>query len=358
MQVGDIVKSAIGLRKYQSQAREIRYGQVLQGVGNNKYLVSFEDGSKQELSSIRQLIVVKDEDELARYRKLLDELLNGGNDTSLSESPLPPECKNFCEDMPLYQTVGHHLSDMVSMTTASLDCFADSLYEAATLSYNDEESANTKIDTVANGANGTVKTTNSSTNAKNSQATAKSTKPKSESVASKKGKSKASSTSSKQKKASTSSKNNEGRKIEDEYDKKMREVSERINKLIEDGATYTISSSTDKMTWTVIKEHTIFNGQNVPIRLAQDLGIKDTEVQEILKESVLPLVDLFLLLLYKDGEWEKALETMNKNICLYNELKFQKKQDAHCRIATFSKSEFMTAHAFLGETMEDKSRQC
>ena len=318
LQVGNIVKSAVGPRIPYSQAKQMKYGQILQSVGNNEYLVSFEDGIKRERHSNQ--LILPPEEEILPYKQLLAELfdIHNGNDEAEEFIHLPhPETAICQQDMPfLYdQGVEVALEDMMDIPdTATLSANAKSISSESTAK------ASTKLSSSP-----------SKTKSKTKNKKAKSP----------------SSSASKRKKATPTTKSNEGRVIMDEYESKLNEARQKIKDLINQGTTYTVDSSTDSMIWTVIEEHRVDPAKCVDIRLAQDIGIKDVEIREMLKESDLPLADLLLMLMYKDGEWEKGLEIMNRIITKCNEEKFRRKEESHRRVATFSKLEFLIAHAFI-----------
>ena len=103
----------------------------------------------------------------------------------------------------------------------------------------------------------------------------------------------------------------------------------------------------DKITWTVVSEHIIMGGLN-PIRQTSSLGIRDKDVIKTLKESSIPLAELFLLLSYQDGDWRGALNVMNRNIEKYNFLVQRGGSSVTLRpISPFTEEEFIIAHALL-----------
>ena len=285
LQLGDIVHAPVGAKIKGTQRRERKYGQIIKSVDNNTYLISFEDGLKRELRS-SQISKPKSKDEVEAYKHHLTELLSADTD---SES-LSHESKMLLED---YNPLGY------CQHIPAQDMF------------HSQPSMSTP------------------TNTKN-----KSSKTSSQ-------------TQSSKSKKSSSTKTNTAVKIENEYDTQVKKATEEINRLIEEQTTYTVSSAGDTMTWKVIAEHVVLGSQHVPIRHAQDLGIKDIKLRELLRESDLPLADLVMMLLYKNGEWERYLEKMNKAIIQSNEINFRKKEQSHRRVSTFSKEEFLVGHAII-----------
>ena len=57
------------------QGRERRYGEILNGVGNNKYLIAFEDMQLLELTS-HQLREVRNEDEVLKFKQVLSQIVD------------------------------------------------------------------------------------------------------------------------------------------------------------------------------------------------------------------------------------------------------------------------------------------
>lgn len=68
----------------------------------------------------------------------------------------------------------------------------------------------------------------------------------------------------------------------------------------------------DAILWTVLDDHLIL--QKMATRSNNRLGIKELVVQKCIEDSPLPLTELFLLLTFKGGEWERSLDSMNKEI--------------------------------------------
>jgi hypothetical protein len=77
-------------------------------------------------------------------------------------------------------------------------------------------------------------------------------------------------------------------------------------------------------------------------------------VLDSLEDSNVPLVDLFLYLLFKDGQWRRWLRIMNDKV----ETKNNNKSTEERPIPNFTQEEFITGHALLigSEDCADRGR--
>ena len=135
---------------------------------------------------------------------------------------------------------------------------------------------------------------------------------------------------------------------EDEVHKKR--YSEAVAEIkMENGKSFTISSSKDQMTWTIINDHVVLQKQST--RANNRLGIRELSMQKDIADSPLPLAELFLLLSFRDGEWERALVKMNRKVEEHNTSLERK----HCRdsrkcpglVNAFEKAEFLIGIALV-----------
>jgi hypothetical protein len=93
-----------------------------------------------------------------------------------------------------------------------------------------------------------------------------------------------------------------------------------------------------KLVWTVITDHQPVN----PVQPCSSayLGIQKQKIIDDLKKPQLPLADLFLYLMFKDGEWKRWLRNMNSRLITLN-------INSTCKIKQFSPKEFLICHAIL-----------
>ena len=76
------------------------------------------------------------------------------------------------------------------------------------------------------------------------------------------------------------------------------------------------------------------------------LGIRDIRLREEIANSALPLAELILQLLYKEGEWKLFLATMNKYVQEYNN-NLGRSTSKKREITLFTEKEFLIGHALI-----------
>jgi hypothetical protein len=93
-----------------------------------------------------------------------------------------------------------------------------------------------------------------------------------------------------------------------------------------------------KLVWTVITDHQPVN----PVQpcFSAYLGIWKQKIIDDLEKSQPPLADLFLYLMFKDGEWKRWLRNMNSRLIALN-------VNSTCKIKQFSPKEFLICHTLL-----------
>ena len=112
-------KAAVGPRKMYSQAKELRYGQILQGIGNNEFLVSCSDAIQCDLHSYQLTLV--DNEEILPNKKILVELLCLEEQSDYSVKMPTPQSQVYTEDMAsLYQTVKIPPKEMIDIPPESI----------------------------------------------------------------------------------------------------------------------------------------------------------------------------------------------------------------------------------------------
>jgi hypothetical protein len=125
-----------------------------------------------------------------------------------------------------------------------------------------------------------------------------------------------------------------------EHDKKLWDAKRKVQGL--EGKVTECTTGTGrnkkKLVWTVICDHQPVDP--VQPRSSAYLGIRKQEVIDKLEESQLPLTDLFLYFMFKDGEWKRWLRTMYQRISTLN-------INSTRPIKLFSPKEFLIGHALL-----------
>jgi hypothetical protein len=93
-----------------------------------------------------------------------------------------------------------------------------------------------------------------------------------------------------------------------------------------------------KVLWTVTTDYQPVD----PVQPCSSayLGIWKQKVIDDLEKSQLPLADLFLYLMFKDGEWKRWLRNMNSRLIALN-------INSTCKIKQFSPKEFLIGHTLL-----------
>ena len=81
-------------------------------------------------------------------------------------------------------------------------------------------------------------------------------------------------------------------------------------------------------------------------RQKEFLGIRDIRLREEIANSALPLAELILQLLYKEGEWQLFLATMNKYVQEYNN-NLGRSTSKKRKIPLFTEKEFLIGHAII-----------
>jgi hypothetical protein len=97
----------------------------------------------------------------------------------------------------------------------------------------------------------------------------------------------------------------------------------------------------EKIVWEVINDH-------CPTEALDEwsktyLGTQSQAVLDSLEDSSVPLADLFLYLLFKDGQWRRWLRIMNDKV----ETKNNNRTAGERSTPKFTKEEFITGHALL-----------
>ena len=117
----------------------------------------------------------------------------------------------------------------------------------------------------------------------------------------------------------------------------------------ETGRKITVKSNKQKMTCTIIAEHLLLQKQ--PTRTTNTLDIRELSVQKSIEEPPLPLATLFLRLSFRNGEWERALVSMNKKIAEHNSVLKQNYRDGSTfgagLVKEFTKREFLIGMALI-----------
>ena len=126
--------------------------------------------------------------------------------------------------------------------------------------------------------------------------------------------------------------------------------------MITEGATCSVTNHNITMSWNVIPDHVVLHHQKIPSRRPESLGIRDLAFRERIKEEELCLAELFLHLNFKNGEWVRYLDILNRKVGELNEqtLRRQNRDDSHLlykknkdRIPPFTKSEFLVGLAII-----------
>jgi hypothetical protein len=99
--------------------------------------------------------------------------------------------------------------------------------------------------------------------------------------------------------------------------------------------------SKEKIIWEVINDHC--PTEALDYRSKTYLGIRSQAVLDCLEDSDIPLADLFLYLLFKDGQWRRWLQIMNDKVEADN----NNKSPGDRPTPTFTQEEFITGHALL-----------
>ena len=354
LQVGDVVTACVGPPKEtkkgkRAQGRERRYGEILNGVANNTYLVAFEDMQLLELTS-HQLRKVRNEDEVLRFKQVLSHIVdhhinynenenvdecsgNQVNDQGDDESNAPFRLAGLMDE------TNNQVEKMIEEDHPSFDICSNE-------SFNDENemTAPTSVDPSP------FPNHLPSPHLPNSKTTTS--------------KSGASKHKKKKKKTSSTTKNNEGIKVDNIYQTRLNEANEKVAATV--GTTYTVRSSADEMDWLVISDYGVLQTTVKP-RQVEYLGIKDLKAREHIKESPIPLADLFLQLSFLNGEWERKLEMMNKAIVKENDTIIRsRRQSAHsCKkqnkskiVPEFSKPEFLIGMAIVIGAADCSEKGC
>ena len=110
------------------------------------------------------------------------------------------------------------------------------------------------------------------------------------------------------------------------------------------GEIYTVRSGKVSADWKVVPPQV--NLQPLKSRRKEFLGFCDLRLREEIANSSLPLAELILQLLYKDGEWQLYLDTMNKNVQAFNN-SLGRRESKKKKISLFTKKEFLIGHAIL-----------
>ena len=139
-------------------------------------------------------------------------------------------------------------------------------------------------------------------------------------------------------------------KTDQMYKDELKNARNKIRHLYHKGTTYKVKSGRESMEWTVIQEYN--NLQPVPVRNEDFLGIRDLKLKQRISQSALSMADLFLHLTFKDGEWERSLESMNKKILNHNDSLSSSRNSkgsggGRRAIQPFSAKEFLIALALL-----------
>ena len=133
----------------------------------------------------------------------------------------------------------------------------------------------------------------------------------------------------------------------------MRAAKDHIKQLADNAQTYTISANKVEMTWQVV--HDYYSLHEVPHRRKEFLGIRDLALKESIKDDPLCVARLFLHLCFKDAEWLRYLDILNRKVMQHNEetnrscakshlIEPRKKKD---RVPLFSKTEFIVGFAII-----------
>jgi hypothetical protein len=102
-----------------------------------------------------------------------------------------------------------------------------------------------------------------------------------------------------------------------EAEKKILRISHECADITKDrGYMFEIMKNKKKIIWTVVSDHQPVNP--VQSQSSAYLGSQKQEIFDNLEKSKLPLADLFLYLMFKDGEWKRWLRTMNQSISALN----------------------------------------
>ena len=149
--------------------------------------------------------------------------------------------------------------------------------------------------------------------------------------------------------AEADSKKKEKEALDRKHRKNYNDALDRIKS--EEGRKVTVKSSKGQLTWTFIDDVAILQKQ--PTRSNNRLGIRELNTQKLIEDSPLPLAELFLRLLFRDGEWERSLVQMNKVIQDHNnilERRIHNESDTPSSssiVRPFTKKEFLCGIALI-----------
>ena len=330
LQLGDVVYAKIGPKVNaltpsgkKSEAKQKLYGQIIQSVNNNIYVVSFSDGQKREMNS--RSLKKANSQESTNFHQVFDELISSESDNNEIKSTAS-EHNEDVEDPFKLTTLMDVNQDLNFSHEINDSCDNDS--DDMTFRVLDNlPMTSTNFTTNINKASKTLTSNNLS--------------------------------------AAVKKKSNTAGVIENKYDKQMREAEEKIDNLCNEGASYTVKSGKgESVTWTLIPEHVDL--QPLPQRREESLGISNDEIKRKIANSALPTADLFLQLVYSNGAWRRALESMNRKLQIHNESQARSASGINRRsISDFTEKEFLIGHAIIigasdcsekGENLWESSR--
>ena len=349
LQLGAIVYASIGPQVStllasgkRSSAKEKLYGQILESIQNNMYVVLFSDGKKREMKS--QSLRKANSEQAEAYNKGLKMLMP----TTTSKETSTNETNSIASDLDDNEADPFRLSTLMNRgqdLNQNNNIF---------VSGPDNNQDNQVDDMTFRCLDNLPFTTTNSTANKNKQTTIKTPKT-----------SKSKNLTPTSNHSSTNEKKNTAKVIENVYEKQLRDAEDKLDELCKEGTTYTQRNGKgESVRWTMIPEHADL--QPIPVRPEESLGIHDPVIKQQIANSALPTADLYLRLVYRSGNWRGALERMNRKINLHNEAQARTSSSSNRRsIHDFTEKEFLIGNAIVvgasdcsekGENLWENSR--
>ena len=341
LQLGNVVYASIGPQVSsltrsgkRSLAKEKLYGQILQSIQNNIYVVSFSDGTKREMSS--RSLKKADPQQAESFHKglsLLTQSKTSTNETnSIAQNLNDSEADPFRLSTLMKNGQGMNESNVKLCSGPDIDDMTFHCLDKLPFT----------------STNFTINNINNNHTSTNNPKLSKSKK-----------------TSSTSTNSSATKKKNLAEVVENVYEKQLREAEEKIEQLCEQETTYTIKNAKGpSVRWMMIPEHV--DPVPLPVRPEESLGIHDPKIKQHIANSALPTAELYLQLVYRSGDWGGALEKMNRKIDSYNESQARTGGSASRRkIKDFTDKEFLIGNAIIigatdcsekGENLWENSR--
>ena len=348
LQIGDIVTACVGPPKVSAKGKRLqgnqrRYGEILKSVGNNTYLVAFEDLQLLELGS-RSLRKVKSEDVILQFKQVLNQIVSGYKNNDIVKGST-----DDTDDIAAVNEVNDESIDPFRLVGLMQEGqYVDKLMEDDNLGPPAIEQSCSEDDSSIN----STPTPTPFTTAKTKPSTLKrrtKSKPLPPVITTNKKPSKLKlkrRTKSKPPSSKSLSSGNKG----DIYKTRLNDFQRKIDDMATDGTTYTVCSAKDSMDWSVVSD-TVVIQPGVKPRCINRMGIRDTKKLQKIKDDPLSMAELYLELSYENGEYERHLEVMNKKIAQHNNIARRKKETNKTGklkiVPEFSKSEFLTGSALV-----------